>query len=162
MSKFVGRARELSILKRLLNKKIPRLIVLKGRRRIGKSRLLLEFGKIVGRVHILSGLAPEPGISAADQRKEFVRQLGVEFGLTGLKTEDWGDLFWHLAQQTQTGRVLVVLDEVKQKIEALQVKKNFSVRPILIHCHAISEAVEESGFFAKIINFSDYLKTERR
>ncbi len=112
MAKFIGRKRELNRLKSLLDKKIPSLVILKGRRRIGKSRLLLEFGKIVGNVHVLTGLAPDKGITAKDQREEFARQLGVEFGLRGLKTDDWGDLFWHLSEQTKTGRVLVVLDEI--------------------------------------------------
>lgn len=112
MSKFIGRKRELDTLNQLINKKIASLIVLKGRRRIGKSRLLIEFGKQVGRVHVFTGLAPDKGVTAADQRKEFARQLGVEFGLRGLSTDDWGDLFWHLSQQVKTGRVLLVLDEV--------------------------------------------------
>lgn len=112
MVAFVGRKRELSVLKNLLNKKQAQLIVLKGRRRIGKSRLLQEFGKIVGRVHILTGLAPDKGVTAKDQREEFARQLGIEFGLRGINTNDWGDLFWHLSQQTNSGRVLIVLDEI--------------------------------------------------
>ena len=110
--KFVGRKQELSKLTALLDTRIPRLIVLKGRRRIGKSRLLIEFGKVVGRIHILTGLAPDKGITAAIQREEFARQLEIEFGIKGLKSDDWGDLFWNLAEQTKTGRVLVVLDEI--------------------------------------------------
>jgi uncharacterized protein len=86
--KFIGRKRELAQLKKLLDKKLASLIVLKGRRRIGKSRLLLEFGKTVGRAHVLTGLAPDKGVTAQDQRKEFARQLGVEFGLRGIKTDD--------------------------------------------------------------------------
>ncbi|MBB70987.1 MAG: ATPase [Legionellales bacterium] len=112
MPKFIGRKRELTRLKALLNKKKAHLIILKGRRRIGKSRLLKEFGKVIGHVHVFTGLAPDKDITAKQQREEFARQLGVEFGLRGLKTEDWGDLFWHLAEQVKTGRVLVVLDEV--------------------------------------------------
>ena len=50
-----------------------------------------------------------------------------------------------------------VIDEVQKKIDALGVKKNFSVRPVLIHCNTMSEAVEESGYFAKIIDFSSFL-----
>lgn len=155
MAKFIGRARELSLLKGLLDKKTPQLVVLKGRRRIGKSRLLLEFGKSVGRVHVFTGLAPDKGITAKDQREEFARQLGVEFGLRGLKTEDWGDLFWHLSQQTQNGRVLVVLDEVSwmamddpKFLPKLQIawetyfKKNNEI--ILALCSSISLWIEEN------------------
>ncbi len=112
MTQFIGRQRELAKLTQLLDKKSPALVVVKGRRRIGKSRLLNEFGKIVGRAYTFTGLAPDKGIKAQDQRQEFARQLHLAFGLRGLNTEDWGDLFWHLASQVKTGRVLVVLDEV--------------------------------------------------
>jgi len=50
-----------------------------------------------------------------------------------------------------------VINEVQQKIDALGVKRNFSIRPVLIHCNQVSELVEESGFFAHIINFVDFL-----
>ena len=42
---FIGRETEMERLKGLLNKKSASLIVARGRRRIGKSRLLAEFGK---------------------------------------------------------------------------------------------------------------------
>ncbi len=112
MKTFIGRDKELKRLKKLLNNEISHLIVVKGRRRIGKSRLLQEFGNAVGKTHIFSGLPPEKEITGQDQRNEFARQLDIHFNLKGLDTQDWGNLFWHLAQQTQTGRVLVVLDEI--------------------------------------------------
>ena len=45
MTNFIGREAELEDLKRFLRKKTASLIVIKGRRRIGKSRLIEEFGK---------------------------------------------------------------------------------------------------------------------
>ena len=42
---FVGRKKELKDLTTLLNKKTASLVVVKGRRRIGKSRLIAEFSK---------------------------------------------------------------------------------------------------------------------
>ncbi len=45
MPKFVGRAHELTLLTRFLKKKTASLIVIKGRRRIGKSRLIEEFAQ---------------------------------------------------------------------------------------------------------------------
>jgi len=155
MPEFIGRKRELSKLKGLLARQLPRLIILKGRRRIGKSRLLLEFGKIVGRVHVFTGLAPEEGITAQDQRYEFARQLDVEFGLKGLDCRDWGNLFWQLSQQTKSGRVLVVLDEISwmatgdaKFLPQLQVawesyfKQNTEI--ILALCSSISMWIDEN------------------
>ena len=45
-----------------------------------------------------------------------------------------------------------------KKINRLTKPKEFSIRPVLIHCHDVSDQVKESGFFAKIINFTDYLE----
>ena len=43
--KFIGRSIELAQLNDLLQKKTSSLVVVKGRRRIGKSRLIEEFAK---------------------------------------------------------------------------------------------------------------------
>ncbi len=108
---FFGRQRELDILMRLLGKKSASLVVIKGRRRIGKSRLAAEFGKN-RRCITMIGLPPEKGVSAQAQRKEFVRQMGGQLGTPGIKPDDWGDLFWHLADQTGSGPVIIILDEI--------------------------------------------------
>ena len=43
MEKFIGRKEELKMLDWLLGKKTASFVVVKGRRRIGKSRLIEEF-----------------------------------------------------------------------------------------------------------------------
>ena len=112
MEKFIGRAIELAQLAGLLALPKASLCVVKGRRRIGKSRLLSEFSQYFEKAYTFSGLAPEKNMNAQDQRDEFTRQLAIELGLRGIKADDWGDLFWHLAQKTQSGRVLIILDEI--------------------------------------------------
>ncbi len=112
MTLFIGREYEMARLRELLNKKSAILIIVKGRRRIGKSRLLREFGKELERTYIFSGLPPNENTTAHSQREEFRRQLGRELEIRGISADDWGDLFWHLAQKTQEGQVLVVLDEI--------------------------------------------------
>lgn len=42
---FVARKKELSLLNQLVSKKTANLVVITGRRRIGKSRLVGEFAK---------------------------------------------------------------------------------------------------------------------
>jgi len=42
---FIGRKQELETLRRLLTKNVASLVVIRGRRRIGKSRLIQEFAK---------------------------------------------------------------------------------------------------------------------
>lgn len=111
MEKFVGRRKELEALRGLCRKKSASLVVIRGRRRIGKSRLAEEFAKDFSKAIILSGIPPVDGISAADQRKEFLRQL-QEYKLPIYKGDDWGDLFFELASVAKSGRVLIVLDEI--------------------------------------------------
>lgn len=46
------------------------------------------------------------------QREDFAGQLSRELDIRSLSAEDWGDLFWQLAQFSWKGKVLVVLDEI--------------------------------------------------
>ena len=115
MTPFYGRKKELDILRDLLSKKTASLVIVKGRRRIGKSRLIEEYGKSIKncKLHIFSGLAPTKNITAQMQRKDFANQMQRQLGLPGMeKLDDWGDLFWHLASQTKQKRRLIVFDEI--------------------------------------------------
>ena len=108
---FFGRERELKILQRMLTKRVASLVVIKGRRRIGKSRLAEEFGKSL-KTYTFIGLPPEKHVTAQDQRKEFARQMKEQLNVPGLGSDDWGDLFWHLSRETQEGRVIIIFDEI--------------------------------------------------
>lgn len=109
--RFIGRKRELQSLKGLLNKQSSSLVVIRGRRRIGKSRLAKHFSSSFPTVFSLTGIPPEEGVTAEDQRKEFLRQLQT-YKLPIYRCDDWGYLFHELSQQCTTGRILVILDEI--------------------------------------------------
>ena len=111
MTRFIGREKELASLKGLLRKKSSSLVVIRGRRRIGKSRLAEEYAASFSKAYILSGIPPESGITADTQRAEFLRQL-QEYRLPVYRSDDWGNLFYDLAQECKKGRILVVLDEI--------------------------------------------------
>jgi len=108
---FIGRKHELSRLKQLQDKKIASFVVIQGRRRIGKSRLVQEFAKDQ-KYYNFSGIPPLKGVTAQDQRNEFMRQFGEQLGLPGLIVQDWGDIFTLLTKQTAEGRVIILLDEI--------------------------------------------------
>jgi len=113
MSKFIGRKEELLILKDLLNKRSSSLLVIKGRRRIGKSRLLEEFGYQFTKVLTFSGVPPTKKTTESSEKEEFAKQLKRELQTTDpIKAEDWGDLFWELAKHAKKDRTLVILDEI--------------------------------------------------
>src|SRR5271154_4467798 len=100
-SRFIGREVEMTRLKGLLDKKSASLIVVRGRRRIGKSRLLAEFGKEM-KSFFFSGNPPVRKTTAQTQRDSFTRQL-ERVGVNGVKPDDWSNLFWQLSKETKKG-----------------------------------------------------------
>jgi len=108
---FIGRQPELVDLNALLQKKTASLVVVKGRRRIGKSRLIDEFSN-KKRVYKFVGLAPNKKITAQSQRDEFALTLSKLTGLPEMILDDWGKLFTLLARETKTGRVVIIFDEI--------------------------------------------------
>lgn len=167
--KFIGREWELEQLCNLFEQGIAQFAVIKGRRRVGKSRLIEEFVKHSPKNTTfvsLSGLAPTTGVSAKDQRDEFARQLGRCFQIPTPYSDDWGDLFWHLAYHTRKGPTIILLDEIswmgmkdptflgKLKIAwDLELKKNNKL--ILVLCGSVSSWIEENilkstGFVGRI------------
>lgn len=111
MKPFVGRDYELQRLKDLSKSGRACLVVIKGRRRIGKSRLAEEFGK--DKIFLpFSGLAPVKGVTAQDQRDAFSRQLAALFHLPPFTVSDWSDAFSHLSKHLSTKPIVILFDEI--------------------------------------------------
>lgn len=111
MTPFVGRCRELQQLRDLFRRRVANLVVVKGRRRIGKSRLIEEFAKEAKFVSF-SGLAPTKGVTSKHQREEFANQIARIFQVPTPAHANWSDLFWFLAEQTKRAKVVILLDEI--------------------------------------------------
>ncbi len=151
---FIGREKELEKLNNLLRRQAASLVVIKGRRRIGKSRLIHEFSKNF-QVYDFMGLPPEPETTAQMQRDEFSRYLRQHCPVPNFATTDWGDLFTLLAQQTATGRAIIVFDEISWmahedptflgKLKSIW-DLYFSNNPelILIMCGSVSAWIEKN------------------
>lgn len=90
-NQFIGREDELDRLKSLIGNRSASLIVIRGRRRIGKSRLLTEFGKEL-KSYFFSGNPPAPKTTAQSQRNVFVKQLERN-GIPGVQADEWGNIF---------------------------------------------------------------------
>ena len=112
---FYGREDELRKLRLLLRTKKADLVVVKGRRRIGKSRLVREFAKQAAgegyRCVTFTGLVPGSH-SSGDEREDFAQQLATEFRIPPPRADDWNTLLWTLADRVKVGRHVVVLDEI--------------------------------------------------
>jgi len=108
---FVGREAEIQELSDLQQKNFASLVVVQGRRRIGKSRLIEEFAKNQ-KFYSIAGIAPTKETTAQMQRDEFARQLSEQLDHPKFSMNDWGDLFTFLAKNTEKGKVVILLDEI--------------------------------------------------
>lgn len=111
MSLFLGRKQELSRLARLRRLKKASLVVIKGRRRVGKSTLVQEFAK-GKRLISLSGLPPAAGMTQQKQRDEFGDQLCVQLGLPRVTFSTWSDALRFLGSQIGNEEIIVLFDEI--------------------------------------------------
>lgn len=110
-ARFIGRKTELQTLGKLFKKNSSSLVVVIGRRRIGKSRLIQEFAK-GHQFYRFSGFPPTPETTAQSQRNEFALQFSAATGFPSIAANDWTTLFMVLADKIKTGRVIVLFDEI--------------------------------------------------
>lgn len=162
---FVGRGDELNALKWLLEKPSASLVVVKGRRRIGKSRLIEEFAKDLP-FYSFSGVPPTNKTTKESQLRLFSEQLSQQFNIPGLLFDSWSFALNFLAKQTASGRAVVLLDEISwmgskdpdfmgvlKTVWDSYFKKNHQL--ILILCGSISAWIENhilknTGFVGRI------------
>ena len=111
---FFGREDHLERFAALWRKKVPSLVVCRGRRRIGKSTLVKEFARRSGGLYLkLEGLAPDEYMTNVKQLAAFRDQLAAQTGRAVPKLKDWADAFRELdAALETTERKVVLLDEV--------------------------------------------------
>lgn len=108
---FLGRKQELQRLSRLKRLKKAALVVIKGRRRVGKSTLVQEYAK--GKKFIsLSGLPPSAGLTQQKQRDEFADQLCVQLGLPRISFSTWSDAFRFLGAHIKNEETIILFDEI--------------------------------------------------
>lgn len=162
---FVGRDRELKRLRRLQGKNCASLVVIRGRRRIGKSRLIAEFGKGCT-CHILSGLPPTSKTTKQSQLDEFCSQISDLFDVPEFRVTGWRAAFRRLCDLCTEEQTVLALDEISwigsADSDFLGQLKNawdlfFSSKPnlVLIICGSVSSWIEKNilsstGFVGRI------------
>lgn len=163
---FIGRKKELQQLERLRSKESSSLVVVWGRRRIGKSTLIDEFLKDK-KAWCFSGLPPNPNIKHEDQIRAFIGQLSRNIGMPELKTTDWSEVLWHLGNQAEKEKdIIIFFDEISWMgskdsnfLGYLKTEwdRSFSKHPnlILILCGSVSSWIEKNilsstGFLGRI------------
>lgn len=163
---FIGRTLELAQLNVFSQKKTASFIVIKGRRRIGKSRLVEEFSKYFEQHYKFEGLAPEKYVTATDQLTEFCHQISRQFQTPFATFNDWSDALWAVGERVKSGKILLFFDEIawmgNQNPTFLSKIKNawdnwFSKNPqlVFIVCSSASAWIEKNllsrtGFVGRI------------
>ncbi len=111
--KFIDREREMEILEREWENR-PSFVVLYGRRRVGKTRLLREFSK-GKRTFFFTFPEAVKTVQMAEFKKALSEFLGDGLILK-LETDNWLDLLTYLAERVDDS--LVVLDEFTYAIKS--------------------------------------------
>lgn len=166
MTSFIGREQELKLLTDLWQKKTASFVICKGRRRIGKSRLIQEFGKTAKTFLEFQGLPPQETTANQDQLNAFVLQLSKQTKLPKLRLTSWAEAFSLVNSILGKEKTVLFLDEVSWMGKF---DKNFSgylkiawdtewkkhPNLIVVLCGSVSSWIEENilnntGFLGRV------------
>ena len=163
---FIGREYELRMLNGLFDLKKASIAVCAGRRRIGKSTLIQQFGKKAKTFLEFQGLPPRVGITKEDQLNAFSEQLAGQTSLPKLALESWYQALSLLNSVIKDEKTVILLDEIswmatRDKDFAGQLKIAWDTdfkqhsRLILVLCGSVSSWIDENilnsaGFVGRI------------
>ncbi len=113
---FVNRISELALLEKHYNSNRAELFVLYGRRRVGKTELLTHFCEDKRHIFFVADQVPEQSLRA--NLSAAINDIIFGPGKVSAVYNSWDDLFNTLAQQAQSERLIVVIDEFPYLITA--------------------------------------------
>ena len=115
---FIGRERELAELQERWHSGGPELFIVYGRRRVGKTELLLQFSRMDNKktLYFLASLATRQ--EHLRQLTEVMRETFPDPVLRSLTFTDWETVLTYLGERARTERLLVILDEFPYLCEA--------------------------------------------
>jgi AAA+ ATPase superfamily predicted ATPase len=113
---FVNRQRELRFLEDHYKTKTAELVVIYGRRRVGKTEFTLQFSKNKPRIYFLADQRPET---------ELIQELKQQMSLylqnesfAKLAVNDWIELFGEFTKWNKTSGTIIIIDEFPALIKA--------------------------------------------
>lgn len=109
MEKFIDRKKELEFLNKEYQKKESSLVILYGRRRIGKTSLIKEFGKNKDIIYFLATEESEKQNIEAFQK--LVAENLKNTLLLSMQVKDWEILFKQIAENSTKNKKVIVIDE---------------------------------------------------
>ena len=110
LREFVNRREELGILEKLWRRKGLTLVLVYGRRRVGKTRLLEEFSREKERIFVIFEDKPR------EYNFKLLSRKVSEFVGFSVEVRDFPSLFT-LLKKTTGGRVLLIMDEFSYLIK---------------------------------------------
>ena len=109
MEKFVDRKNEIDFLNQEYAKKESSLIILYGRRRIGKTSLIKEFGKNKNMIYFLA--TEESEAQNREMLKNIIASNLKNELLNSMKVDNWDILFKTIISDKSADKKIIVLDE---------------------------------------------------
>ena len=106
---FINRERELEYLENLYKQKEFKLVVLYGRRRVGKTELIKHFLKGKEGTYLLA-TDESVGENIKEFKNKFFELTKKDYFLK-IETENFHDLFKYLADEIGERRVVIAIDE---------------------------------------------------
>jgi len=114
---FIGRQKELSVLENAYAGKESAFIPIYGRRRVGKSELILKFSNGKSGIYYLGKAAP-----ARLQIREFLQEAARSLDeplLASVAADNWSDVFYAITEKCKTRpKFIIALDEFQWMVGA--------------------------------------------
>ncbi|MGI9278883.1 MAG: AAA family ATPase [Endozoicomonas sp.] len=112
---FAGRKKEIKQLLDSFSRRKGTLNVIRGRRRIGKTRLIKElpnFGKNIT-LRYLTSSPPDAKVTDAEERRQYAEQVKSQFELTYMPPHSsWRELFAFISDLCNEKKTILAIDEV--------------------------------------------------
>src|SRR5688572_18665207 len=108
-TEFVGRVEELHLLEEAWRRRESAFIPIYGRRRVGKSELILHFLRSKQAIYHVGKVAPA-GLQLREFLEESARALGEPL-LAQLPATDWRATLEAVTGRARSGKLAIVLDE---------------------------------------------------
>jgi AAA+ ATPase superfamily predicted ATPase len=111
---FIGRKTELGVLNQMVIKKTAKLLVLTGRRRVGKSKLLSHYGQNIykNQFYKLVGMPPQAQNRKAAELNNLATQIAETFDTIKPVLNDWTDALFAISSYVKDGNCLLLIDEI--------------------------------------------------
>jgi hypothetical protein len=113
---FADRKQELQFLEQHYKTQTPELIVIYGRRRVGKTELALQFSKTKPHVYFLADRRPETEL--INELKQRMSLYLKDESFQKLAVKDWIELFQEFTKWNQNRHTIIIIDEFPNLIEA--------------------------------------------